>query len=93
MSPALTTAAMLLTAAGCGCFYLSAPNQLLRPTRLPARPAAAAGGALLLAGLALFGQVLYPLAATAAFLVWAMLALVALPHLGALAAALRRGAR
>lgn len=75
---------LLLAAAGCACVYLASPHQRWRAAPWPARPARAAGGLLLVAGLAAFLQVLQTAAASFVFVHWLMLLFVLFPYLGAL---------
>ncbi|MDX9844742.1 MAG: hypothetical protein RBT42_13430 [Aquabacterium sp.] len=73
-----------LTWAGCACLYLSSPHQRWRATPWPARPARAAGAALLLLGLLLFGRGMHATAATFSFVTCVMLTCTLLPYLGVL---------
>ncbi|WP_034411466.1 hypothetical protein [Derxia gummosa] len=72
--------------AGSAGFYLASPHQRLRAAPLPARPARGAGTALLLLGLLALGQTMQAITAVFVFLTALMLALVLLPHAGALVA-------
>ncbi len=70
--------------AGCASIYLASPNQRWRPAPWPAKPARAAGAALLLISLLAFGQAMLALTAVFAFVTSVMLGFALLPYLGAL---------
>ncbi|MFT3814675.1 MAG: hypothetical protein QM740_15065 [Acidovorax sp.] len=75
--------------AGCCCLYLASAHQRWRAQPLPARPARGAGWGLLALSLWAFAQRLDTLTAVFTWATLLMLALAALPYLGAL----RRGGR
>lgn len=82
--------AAVLTFLGCSCFYVASPNQtLLREAPAP-RSSIGAGVAVSAAGLIGFAFVLFPTTGIAVFCTALMVGLVALPHVGAMAASLRR---
>lgn len=80
----LVFTALALTIFGCACFYLGSPNQRLLAQALPGRPALAAGGILLAAGLAAWIAALRPLAGFFVTLHVAMVCLFVFPCLAAL---------
>lgn len=81
---ALLVLALAAAWAGCASIYLASPNQCWRPAPWPAKPARAAGAALLLLSLLAFGQALLALTAVFAFVTCVMLGFALLPYLGAL---------
>lgn len=81
---------LLLALAGCASLYLASPRQRWLARPWAARPARAAGAALLAAGLAALLQALQTVTAAFTFVTWAMLLFVLLPYLGALLSIARR---
>ncbi len=79
-----TLIGLLASALGCIALYLASPNQRWRATPWPARPARAAGGVFLAAGLCAVLQAMQAAAGVFVFVTWLMLLCVLFPYIGAL---------
>ena len=82
---------LVLVVAGSACLYLASPNQRMLARPWPRRPACVAGVLLLGSSQWALLQQMQPLAAVFCFVTVLMLALSALPYLGALVSLRRRG--